>query len=86
MKKAYTKPYLAVESFQLNAAVASSCSSQNKVAMNANVDTCNFEHVNAGITQFGLACPTNVMLSYGKFNTYCYHGPQIDLMSIAIQS
>ena len=54
--------------------------------MNANVDTCNFEYVNAGITQFGLACDTNVLLSYGKYNTYCYHGPQIDLMSIAIQS
>ena len=86
MKKTYTKPYLAVESFQLNAAVASSCSSQNRIAINADVDTCNFRNINPGITQFGLACTTNVMLTYGKYNTFCYHGPQIDLMSIAIQS
>ena len=30
MKKTYTKPYLAVESFQLDAAIATSCSEQNK--------------------------------------------------------
>lgn len=86
MKKAYTKPYLAAESFQLDAAVASSCSSQSKLAINANVDTCNFQKINPDITQFGLACTTNVLMTYGKFNTFCYHGPQIDLMSIAIQS
>lgn len=86
MKKAYTKPYLAAESFQLDAAVASSCSSQNRIAINANVDTCNFHQFNPSITQFGLACTTNVLMTYGKFNTFCYHGPQIDLMSIAIQS
>lgn len=86
MKKAYTKPYLAVESFQLDATVAGSCRDENKIPMNSGVENCNFEKFNPGITQFGPACITNVLATYGDFNTFCYHGPQIDLMTIAIQS
>ena len=34
MKKNYTKPYIVVETFQLDAAIADSCSSEGKQALN----------------------------------------------------
>lgn len=86
MKKTYSKPYLAVESFQLDAAVANSCSSEQKMAINANIDTCNFSRIDPNITQFGAACPINVLVTYGEHNTFCYHGPLVDLNTIAIYS
>ena len=51
MKKEYTKPFLAVESFQLDAAVAGACK-ENGVAINHTLDTCVLE----GAGLFGGAC------------------------------
>ena len=78
MKKTYTKPYLAVESFQLDAAIATSCSSQGKAVLTQAVESCTFESINPRITQFGDPCTTNVIKpahGYGLYNTLCYHGP-----------
>ena len=88
MKKAYTKPYLAVESFQLDAAIANSCSSEGKLAINSGVNDCTFRAIDPNITQFGPACSIDIVNfnTYGRYNTFCYHGPTIDLTSIAINS
>lgn len=86
MKKPYQKPYLAVESFQLDAAIATSCNQQNTVKMNHDLDACNFLNVSASFTQFGTACPTNVLLVRDANNYFCYHGPEIDIQSISINS
>ena len=40
MKREYRKPYLAMESFQLNAAIAASCSSDNKQPIHYGENTC----------------------------------------------
>ena len=40
MKREYRKPYLAVESFQLDAAVASGCAQESKITLNQGLDNC----------------------------------------------
>lgn len=62
MKREYIKPYLAVESFQLNAAIAGACSS--KIALNHQVNDCT-THDEDGIKDpnvyiFGAACATEI--------------------------
>lgn len=75
MKKKYVKPYIVIESFQLNAAVAASCSSEGKIPINYGEGTCN-DMDEAGTGYFGQACETNVTVSGGDDNDeFCYHGP-----------
>lgn len=62
MKKTYSKPYLAVESFQLNAAIAGACS--GKITLAHSVDTCT-THDDTGIKDttvflFGGVCPSEI--------------------------
>lgn len=78
MKKEYKKPILAVESFQLNAAIAGSCS--NGIPINHYEDNCGHgTATEPGFTWefFGdLHCVTDVTLSGGDGNDgVCYHGP-----------
>lgn len=58
MKKEYIKPYLAVESFQLNAAIAGACT--GKITLNQSVDECTTHDgngmVNTSVFLFGAAC------------------------------
>ena len=57
MKKEYMKPYLAVESFQLDAAIAGSCS--GKVVLGHSLETCTLDDdkgINYGDPFLGLAC------------------------------
>jgi len=72
-KKKYTKPYIVMESFQLNAAIAASCSSQNFIPINYGENTCTFdngEFFNYNNCQIDLTGPG------GDGNdTLCYHGP-----------
>lgn len=85
MKKTYTKPYLAVESFQLDAAIATSCSSQGKAVLTQAVESCTFESIDPRITQFGGPCTTNVIETahgYGRYNTLCYHGPVVTYSNV----
>lgn len=53
MKREYKKPMIAVESFQLNATFAATCSL--KVDLNSGVDTCYFDFT----PEFGQACEDN---------------------------
>lgn len=62
MKKTYSKPYLAVESFQLNAAIAGACS--GKITLAHSVDACT-THDETGMKDttvflFGQVCPTEI--------------------------
>ena len=43
MKRAYSKPSLAVESFQLDAALAASCTAMDKVPLQHHVSNCTME-------------------------------------------
>lgn len=79
MKKEYAKPYIIIESFQLNAAVAASCSSESKIPINYGVANCT-DKEEAGAGYFGLACDTDVSsyptIGGGDGNDgFCYHGP-----------
>ena len=79
MKKNYSKPYLAVESFQLDAAIASSCSANGKFPLGHGMDTCTSFEEAPGLGYFGLACDKggNDVVNPGSDNndTICYHGP-----------
>lgn len=69
MKKEYVKPYLALESFQLVAALAGSCSGEGQTQLGQSIDTCTL--VDFGDTLFGAACEDNVHLH----PELCYQGP-----------
>ena len=85
MKKEYEKPYIMVESFQLNAAIAASCSSGGKIPINYGVSNCTDMgdgEPNAGY--FGGACEdeggtdvsSHPAVGGGDGNDgFCYHGP-----------
>lgn len=79
MKKTYTKPYLATESFQLDAAIAASCSSEGKGALGYSMDTCTLDD-DKGLYQpdmgyFGNACRHDVRVEGDGNDLICYHGP-----------
>lgn len=75
MKKTYVKPYLAVETFQLDAAIASSCSSENKVPLNYGMDSCTLEEEAPGLNYFGNLCVHDVKVEGDGNDMICYHGP-----------
>lgn len=80
MKKTYVKPYVAVESFQLDAAIATSCSSNGLYTLGYSIDTCTLEDNKGstefiGLNYFGAACVHNVMLEGDGNDLICYHGP-----------
>lgn len=75
MKRKYSKPYLLVESFQLNAAIAASCSSDGGIAIHYSEDTCTFDNGQYFNAQ---NCGMDVVGTGGDSNdTICYHGPWI---------
>ena len=75
MKREYKKPYLLVESFQLDAAIAASCSSEKKMPLNYGMDTCTLEEELPGLGYFGNLCIHDIKVD-GDGNDYiCYHGP-----------
>ena len=73
MKKAYSKPMIAVESFHLDAAVAASCSSQGFKPINYGENDCSFDDGQF----FNLYnCQVDLTGPNGDGNdTICYHGP-----------
>lgn len=75
MKRKYEKPVLAMESFQLDAAVAASCSSQGYIPIGYGEDSCTFDNgqfFNYNNCQMDLTGPG------GDGNdTICYHGPML---------
>ena len=75
MKKEYKTPYLIMESFQLDAAVATSCSGAGRVALNHDINSCDLDSI--GIEYFGSACDMDIVNNPGgdDDDTFCYHGP-----------
>ena len=71
IKREYRKPYLAVESFQLDAAIAGACT----VDLMYSVDTCTYVDVdgdNNDSGYFGTACGAENGVDVSGLNT-CYH-------------
>lgn len=75
MKKSYVKPYIAVETFQLDAAIASSCTSQGKQPLNYSMDVCTLEEEMPGLGYFGNECTHDVQVEGDGNDLICYHGP-----------
>lgn len=77
MKREYKKPVLAVESFQLDAAIAASCSSQGFVPIGFGENTCGYpKDVNSYFNYHN--CDTDVVANDNNSDPYdgvCYHGP-----------
>ena len=85
MKKIYSKPCIAVESFQLDAAIAASCSKEEKVPLNYNLFTCTPFEEEPGLFYFGPACANggyDVISGPSDDNngSFCYHGPMFNDM------
>ena len=77
MKKKYVKPYIAVESFQLNAAIAS-CTSEGGIPINKSENDCGFDTGVDNQFQFFnyINCDVDLTGPEGDGNdTICYHGP-----------
>ena len=86
MKKTYTKPYILVESFQLDAAIASACSTQNKIALNYGMDTCTAAEEAPGLNYFGNLCVHDVKVEGDGNDVICYHGPGVAATTVAMYS
>ena len=94
MKKTYTKPYIAVESFQLDAAIAASCS-PTKGSLGYSVNTCTLSDEKGTYAPtlhvLGLACGSvgevDIVTSGSDENDlYCYHGPTINVTELFMNS
>lgn len=78
MKKKYEKPVLIIESFQLDATIAASCSSNNYLPLGYTENDCGIDEITEGRYQlFGPnQCEFDLVGSGGDGNdTICYHGP-----------
>lgn len=85
MKKDYIKPYLAVESFQLDAAIAGTCTGDDKLPMNHDQNSCNLEDY--GEEVFGSACGDNVIANPGdQSDAICYQAFQADIKNLFMTS
>ncbi len=73
MKTEYQKPYLAVESFQLNAAIAGSCA--GLTTLSHGLDTCTLNDGigvdQSGTTFFGAKCQDDVV-NTDNTDAFCY--------------
>lgn len=72
MKKEYMKPYLAVESFQLDAAIAGACT--GKMILAHSIDDCTLvddQGTNYGDIHFGQSCGINI-----RVEDTCYQAMQ----------
>lgn len=94
MKKIYTKPYIAVESFQLDAAIAASCT-PNKGSLGYSVNDCTLTDDKGTyaptLNLFGIACEQagglNIVHTGSDANDfYCYHGPTVDVTTLFMNS
>ena len=92
MKKEYSKPYLLVESFQLDAAIAASCSASGAEAINYSLNTCTAMEEAPGLGYFGQACAANggddvaTLVGSDGNDGFCYHGPIADLATMFMNS
>lgn len=78
MKKKYVKPILVMESFQLDAAVAASCSSQKYIPIGYGENSCGFDKISTDYWQFFNYDNCEMDLTgpgEDGNDTLCYHGP-----------
>lgn len=80
MKRTYEKPMLKVDSFQLDAAIAASCSSEGKIPLGYAGVQCLQSNIPGVELFFSSSCGLDVTadtFSYGgdENDMYCYHGP-----------
>ena len=80
MKRTYTKPLIAMESFQLNAAIAAACSQrEGGIAIHYGENSCLASEEMPGLDYFGIACQEaggKDVVSGGPDGNdgICYHG------------
>ena len=75
MKKSYRKPYLGVEAFQLNAAVAEACSTAGREPIHYGESNCSFPKDSGQFFSL-FNCQIDVTNGSNDGNdTICYHGP-----------
>lgn len=86
MKREYRKPYLLVESFQLDAAIAAACSEDGKMPINYGLDTCRATEEDPGMTYIGNMCIHDVKVEGDGNDLICYHGPMVDFNSTFLAS
>lgn len=86
MKKTYTKPYIAVETFQLDAAIANSCTSQGKQSLGYAIDDCDLDLELPGYKFIGTQCDYDVRVEGDGHDELCYHGPIVDANSLFMNS
>ena len=79
------KPYLAIESFQLDAAIASACSRNGKLPLNYGMNSCTLEEEQPGFNYFGDKCIIDFKVEGDGNDLICYHGP-IDPNSLYMNS
>ena len=85
MRKTYSKPYLLVESFQLDAAVAASCSASGKAPIHFTLDTCKAVE-ETGSTYIGNQCVHDVKVEGDGNDLICYHGPMSEVETMFMNS
>lgn len=75
MKREYQKPYLAVESFQLNAAIAGACAGKDNI-LSHRVNTCTMRdedgEKDSNAVFFGTNCQFTTVPIGGNNGEYCY--------------
>lgn len=87
MKKNYAKPYLIVESFQLNAAIAAGCNEDNGlIPLGHDFNTCNANEEAPGLNYVGDKCIHDVDVEGDGFDEICYHGPLINYTDVFLDS
>lgn len=89
MKREYQKPYLAMESFQLNAAIAASCTSAGKSPINYGRYDCKLgdDPGEQYDVYFGAVCDVDVYTQSGDGNDeLCYHGLVAEMSSLYVYS
>lgn len=89
MKKAYTKPYIAVESFQLDAAIASACSTTGATPIHYGESSCGYDEISSGYWEYFNLNNCEVDLTGpgdDGSDTICYHGPMLSFNQMFIAS
>lgn len=80
MKKEYVKPFLAIESFQLDAAIAGSCGDAGKMILGQAIDHCtlgddgNGDPDYGGDIYFGAACDADITVDDICYQAMAYSG------------
>lgn len=76
MKRAYKKPSIAVESFQLNATIAGACADGGGLPLNHGMSTCVDDKYSDALDNgyFNMSRACNVF-QVDSPSDYCYHGP-----------